>query len=172
VITGSNKPGFRCNPISGFLKSSCSFACLPLHQSESAAKTGADLLAADLLEVQIMSDRHRVGGRSRPNALLAGLARLVRDHVIDPMWRGARSRVGEGELARLDDRLLRDIGLMRSQVHAAAYGRVGPGVLSRAHSMQAPPSGPADARCLKRCDIALRVDEAMAAPLARRAARN
>ena len=119
-----------------------------------------------------MSDQHRVGGRSRLSALLAGLACLVRDRVVDPMRRGARSRAGERELARLDDRLLRDIGLMRSQVHAAAYGRVGPGVLSRADSMRAPPSGSGDVVRLKRRAIASRVGEAAATPLARRAARS
>jgi uncharacterized protein YjiS (DUF1127 family) len=123
------------------------------------------------LEVQIMSDRHRAGGRSRLSALLAGLACFVRDRVVDPMRRGARSRAGERELARLDDRLLRDIGLMRSQVHAAAYGRVRPGVLSRADFMRAPPSGSEDVVRLKRRAIASRVGEA-ATPLARRAARS
>jgi uncharacterized protein YjiS (DUF1127 family) len=124
------------------------------------------------LEVQIMSDRHCVRAKSRLNAVLTGVARLVRDRVVDAMRRGARWRAGERELARLDDRLLRDIGLMRSQVHASAYGRVGPGVLSRADAARAKPSEPDNVRCLKRCPIALRVDEAMAAPLARRAARN
>jgi uncharacterized protein YjiS (DUF1127 family) len=124
------------------------------------------------LEVQIMSNRHCMGSKSRLRVLLASLARLVHDHVIDPMRRGARSHAGERELARLDDRLLRDIGLMRSQVHASAYGRVGPGVLSRADAARAKPSEPDEVRCLKRCPIALRVDETMAAPLARRAARN
>jgi uncharacterized protein YjiS (DUF1127 family) len=99
------------------------------------------------------------------------LARRVRDRVIDPARRRARSRAGEGELARLDDRLLHDIGLMRSQVHAAAYGRVGPGALSRADSMRAPPSGPGDVVRLKRRAVPSRVDGAMAAPLAQRAAR-
>jgi uncharacterized protein YjiS (DUF1127 family) len=123
------------------------------------------------LEVQMMSDRHCVGGRSRLSALLSGLARLVRDRVVDPMRRRTRSRAGERELARLDDRLLRDIGLMRSQVHAAAYGRVGPGVLSRADSPRAPSSEPGDVVPLKRRAIASRVDGATAAPRARRAAR-
>ena len=119
-----------------------------------------------------MSDQHRVGGRSRLSALLAGFACLVRDRVVDPMRRGARSRAGERELARLDDRLLRDIGLMRSQVHAAVYGRVGPGVLSRADSMRAPPSGSGDVVRLKRRAIASRVGAAAAIPLARRTARS
>jgi uncharacterized protein YjiS (DUF1127 family) len=121
--------------------------------------------------VQIMSDRHCEGGKARPNALLASLARLVRDQVVDPLRRRTRSRAGEGELARLDDRLLRDIGLMRSQVHAAAYGRVGPGVLSRADATRAKPSASGNVLRLKRRAIAPRVDGAAAAPLARRAAR-
>jgi uncharacterized protein YjiS (DUF1127 family) len=35
-------------------------------------------------------------------------------------WR--RARAGEREMMALDDRLLRDIGLKRSEIHAAAYG--------------------------------------------------
>jgi uncharacterized protein YjiS (DUF1127 family) len=122
------------------------------------------------LEVQIMSNQHCTGGNRPLHALLAGLRHLVHDHVIDPLRRRARSRAGERELARLDDRLLRDIGLTRAQVHAAAYGRVGPGVLSRADTMRAPPSGPGNVLRLQHRAIALRVDEATAAPPARRAA--
>jgi len=118
-----------------------------------------------------MSNQQCAGGKSRLNALLAGLAHLIRDHLIDPLRRLARSRGGERELTRLDDRLLRDIGLTRSQVHAAAYGLLGPGGLSRADSMRAPPSEPGNVVRLKRRAIALRVDEATAASLARRAAR-
>ena len=38
------------------------------------------------------------------------------------MRRRACSHAGERELALLDDRMLHDIGLTRSQAHAAAYG--------------------------------------------------
>jgi uncharacterized protein YjiS (DUF1127 family) len=74
------------------------------------------------LEVWIMSNEHCVGGNRPLYALLAGLADLVHDHMIDPMRRRARARTGEREMARLDDHLLRDIGLTRSEIHAAAYG--------------------------------------------------
>jgi hypothetical protein len=36
--------------------------------------------------------------------------------MTDPMRRRARQRLGAQQLARLDDHLLRDIGLTRSQV--------------------------------------------------------
>jgi uncharacterized protein YjiS (DUF1127 family) len=118
-----------------------------------------------------MGNQQRTGGKRPLNALFAGLAHFIHHKLTDPARRRARSRAGEGELARLDDRLLHDIGLMRSQVHAAAYGRVGPGALSRADSMRAPPSGPGDVVRLKRRAVPSRVDGAMAAPLAQRAAR-
>ena len=62
---------------------------------------------------------------------LAGLARVIRSKVIDPVRRGACSRAGKKRLAQLDDRMLRDIGLTRSQVHAAAYGLIRLGEPSR-----------------------------------------
>ena len=119
-----------------------------------------------------MSDQHRLGGRSRLSALLAGLACLVRDRVVDPMRRGARSRAGERELARLDDRLLRDIGLMRSQVHAAAYGRVGPGVLSRAELHASAAIGIWGRRAPEALRHRVARRRGAATPLARRAARS
>jgi uncharacterized protein YjiS (DUF1127 family) len=117
-----------------------------------------------------MGNQERAGGKRPLNVLLAGLAHLVHGKVIAPARRRARSRAGERELARLDDRLLRDIGLTRSQVHAAAYGLVGPGEGTSADVMRASRSGPDNVR-LKRRAIALSVDGAMAAPLAERAAR-
>jgi uncharacterized protein YjiS (DUF1127 family)/chorismate-pyruvate lyase len=77
------------------------------------------------LEVQIMSTQQHVHGNRPLSALLSGLARLVYDHVIDSVRRQARSRTGELELARLDDRTLCDIGLTRSEIHAAACGLLG-----------------------------------------------
>jgi uncharacterized protein YjiS (DUF1127 family) len=71
-----------------------------------------------------MRNRLRAGGNRPLDALLPGLARLARDHVIDPARRYARWRAGKGELARLDDRMLRDIGLTRAQVRAAANGLI------------------------------------------------
>jgi uncharacterized protein YjiS (DUF1127 family) len=75
--------------------------------------------------------------------LIARLACLVHDRVIDPVWRHARSRAGERSLAQLDDRMLRDIGLTRSQVHAAAYGLLKLGRPAPADSTQASSSAAA-----------------------------
>ena len=85
--------------------------------------------------------------------LIARLACLVHDKVIDPVRRHARSRAGERSLAQLDDRMLRDIGLTRSQAHAAAYGLLKLGRPAPADSARASSSA------------------AAAAPLAERAAR-
>lgn len=118
-----------------------------------------------------MSNKKGVGANRSLTALLAGLAHLMRNKVIDPMRRHARWRGGERELARLDDRLLRDIGLTRSQVHAAAYGLVGPSGDAATELMRASPPADGNLR-LKRRAIALHVDGAMAAPLAEPAARS
>ncbi|MGH6896208.1 MAG: DUF1127 domain-containing protein [Geminicoccaceae bacterium] len=118
-----------------------------------------------------MSTEERAGGNRPLTAVLTGPARLVYDMVIDAMRRRARRRAGARRLAQLDDRLLRDIGLTRSDVHAAAYGLLRLGEHSPAGSMRAPPSGPTNVVRLKRRAIAVRVDEATSAPLAKRAAR-
>jgi uncharacterized protein YjiS (DUF1127 family) len=69
-----------------------------------------------------MINQWSVGGNRPLSALFIGLAHLVYDHVIDSVRRHARSRAGERDLARLDDHRLRDIGLTRPEIHAAAYG--------------------------------------------------
>jgi uncharacterized protein YjiS (DUF1127 family) len=92
------------------------------------------------------------------DAFLAGLARVIRSKVIDPVRRGACSRAGKEKLARLDDRMLRDIGLTRSQVHAAAYGLIRLGEPSRAG-------------CPKHPALASGVDRTTPVPPAERAAR-
>jgi uncharacterized protein YjiS (DUF1127 family) len=69
-----------------------------------------------------MSSRQCAGSNRRPDDFLANLARLVHDHLVDPVRRHSRSRAGERKLAWLDDRMLRDIGLTCSQIHAAVYG--------------------------------------------------
>jgi uncharacterized protein YjiS (DUF1127 family) len=74
------------------------------------------------LEVQMMSTQQHVHDNRPLSALLAGLARLVYDHVIDSVRRQARWQAGGLELARLDDRTLRDIGLTRPEILAVACG--------------------------------------------------
>jgi uncharacterized protein YjiS (DUF1127 family) len=76
------------------------------------------------LEVQIMGKQQRAR-RNRPlNAFLAALVHVVDHHVLGLVRRGPRRRSHNEELARLDERTLRDIGLTRAQVRAAAYGLV------------------------------------------------
>jgi len=86
-----------------------------------------------------MSNQSRAGG-NRLSALLAGFVHLVHNRVIDPLRRHTRSRAGKRALARLDDRMLRDIGLTRSQAHAAAYGLLKLGRHAPADSPRASPS--------------------------------
>jgi uncharacterized protein YjiS (DUF1127 family) len=73
-----------------------------------------------------MSNKKGVGANRSLTAFLGGPVRLVYERVIQPMRRHARWRGGEREFALLDDRLLRDIGLTRSQVLAAGYGPLRP----------------------------------------------
>jgi uncharacterized protein YjiS (DUF1127 family) len=117
-----------------------------------------------------VSNQHRVGGNRLLNALPTGLAQLVHDRVIDPVRRHARRHAGERELARLDDRVLRDIGLTRPQIRAAACGVIELGEHRPADSRRALPSGAGNARLMRRA-IALRGDRAPAPPVAERAAR-
>jgi uncharacterized protein YjiS (DUF1127 family) len=117
-----------------------------------------------------MSNKKGVGANRSLTAFLGGPVRLVYERVIQPMRRHARWRGGERELALLDDRLLRDIGLTRSQVLAAGYGLVAPSGDAAAELTRASPPADSNLR-LKRRAIALHVDGAMAAPLAEPAAR-
>jgi uncharacterized protein YjiS (DUF1127 family) len=73
------------------------------------------------LEVQVMSKQQRVRDNRRLTTPLSGPVRLIYETVIDPMRRQACRQARAQELAQLDDRLLRDIGLTRSEIHAAAY---------------------------------------------------
>jgi uncharacterized protein YjiS (DUF1127 family) len=113
-----------------------------------------------------VSNQHRVGGNRLLNALPTGLAQLVHDRVIDPVRRHARRHAGERELARLDDRVLRDIGLTRPQIRAAACGVIELGEHRPADSRRALPSGTGNVHQLRGA-IALRGDGATAAPLGR-----
>jgi uncharacterized protein YjiS (DUF1127 family) len=70
----------------------------------------------------MMSTQWHVHDHRPLSALLAGLARLVYDHVIDSVRRQTRWQAGGLELPRLDDRTLRDIGFTRAKIHAAACG--------------------------------------------------
>ena len=54
-------------------------------------------------------------------------------------------RAGERAMWRLDDRMLRDIGLTRWDIHAAAYGRLtraGPGAPEQPHRSRKPLASP------------------------------
>ena len=72
----------------------------------------------------MMRKLHCVSGDRPLTALLNGLVRLVYEAVIAPMRRRARRRADARELACLADHLLRDIGMTRAQVLAAAFGPV------------------------------------------------
>jgi len=54
------------------------------------------------------------------------LGRLVQAWTVDPIQRRLQHRSDAQTMMELDDHLLRDIGLTRSQVHAAACGIVCP----------------------------------------------
>jgi uncharacterized protein YjiS (DUF1127 family) len=122
------------------------------------------------LQEQIMSMEQRASGKRSLGAHLIGPARRVCGQMIDALRRRARRRTGARQLAQLDDHLLRDIGLTRSQVHAAAHGLLRLGEPSRASHIGTPPTGAANVVPLKRRAIAVRVDQATAAPFIRRAA--
>ncbi|HEX2478700.1 MAG TPA: DUF1127 domain-containing protein [Geminicoccaceae bacterium] len=122
------------------------------------------------MKEQIMSMKQRARGKRSLTARLIGPARRVCGKMIDAMRRRARRRTGARQLAQLDDRLLRDIGLTRSQVHAAAHGLLRLCEPSRASHIGAPPTAAANVIPLKRRAIAVRVDQATAAPLVKRAA--
>jgi uncharacterized protein YjiS (DUF1127 family) len=107
-------------------------------------------------------------GSNRPLiAVLIGSARRLCERMIDR----SRRRIGAQQLAELDDHLLRDIGLTRSQATAAAYGLLTLGEPSTPSRIEAPPpAGAGNVVPLKQRAIAVRVDEATAAPLVKRAA--
>jgi hypothetical protein len=55
---------------------------------------------------------------------LAGLAGLVRRHLLEPLARRSERRAALADLAALDDRLLADIGIRRSDLQLAVEGRL------------------------------------------------
>jgi uncharacterized protein YjiS (DUF1127 family) len=123
------------------------------------------------LEVQSMSNQQGAGlKRPLSNAFLHSPVRFIYETVIDPVRRRARGRADAWQLARLDDHLLRDIGLTRAQVLAAAFGPTGPDRHLPLATPQASWPGPGNVVRLQRRADAERVDEVAAAPLARRAA--
>jgi uncharacterized protein YjiS (DUF1127 family) len=103
-------------------------------------------------------------------ALLIGPARRLWGKTSDPMRRRARRRLGAQQLAELDDHLLRDIGLTRSQASAAAYGLLRLREPYPRHIEAPPPAAAGNVVPLKQRAIAVRVDEATSAPLVKRAA--
>ena len=117
-----------------------------------------------------MSMEERAGGNRSLVARLIGPARRICPRIIGAMRRRGRRRVGARQLAQLDDRLLRDIGLTRAQAHAAACRLLSLGEPSPARHIGAPATGAANVVRLKRRAIAVRVDQATSAPLVKRAA--
>jgi uncharacterized protein YjiS (DUF1127 family) len=104
-------------------------------------------------------------------ALLIDPARRLCATMIDPMRRRARRRLGAQHLAELDDHLLRDLGLTRSQAHAAAYGLLRLREPAASSDIEAPlPADVSNVVPLKQRAIAVRVDQATSAPLVKRAA--
>jgi uncharacterized protein YjiS (DUF1127 family) len=53
---------------------------------------------------------------------LVGLVRAIGDVVLKPVQRRLRCRAGARRMMELDDHLLKDIGIRRSEIRAAAYG--------------------------------------------------
>lgn len=111
-----------------------------------------------------MTTKERAGGERPLIALLTRPARRIGAKIAS-LRRGVRRSAGARELAQLDERLLRDIGLTRFEARAAACGLVRlpePAPVDR-------PSG-AEILPLQRRAIALRVDQATSAPPLKRAA--
>jgi uncharacterized protein YjiS (DUF1127 family) len=117
-----------------------------------------------------MSMAKRTGSHRPLIAILIDPARRLCERMIDRRQR-VRRRIGPQQLAQLDDHLLRDIGLTRSQAHAAAYGLLKLGEPSAPSHMEAPPpTNAGNVVSLKQRAIAVRVDQATSAPLVKRAA--
>jgi uncharacterized protein YjiS (DUF1127 family) len=122
------------------------------------------------LEVSIMSNQQGASPK-RPlsDTFLHSPVRFIYETVIEPVRRRARRRADAWQLARLDDHLLRDVGLTRAQVLAAAFGPAGPD-RHLPLTPQARWPGPGNVVRLQRSADAERVDEVVAAPGAQRAA--
>ena len=85
--------------------------------------TTTDKMRANGAAVARIARRDRHGNASRfLTGPLAGLARLVHASVIAAVKRHIGRRACRRALMQLDDRLLRDIGLTRSEVDAIAHG--------------------------------------------------
>ena len=96
-----------------------------------------------------MRNLQHVNGNKTVPARFRGPVRLVYETVINLVQRRARRRAGAQELARLDDRLLRDIGLSRAQVLAAAFGPAGASGCAGADFMHTRPTGPGNVERLQ-----------------------
>jgi uncharacterized protein YjiS (DUF1127 family) len=124
------------------------------------------------LEVSIMSNQQGASRKQPPsNTFLHSPVRFICETVINPVRRRAHGRGGIRELARLDDHLLRDIGLTRAQVLAAAFGPAGTDRHFAADSVLARSLGPGNVVPLKCPASTERVEASAATPLVRRAAR-
>jgi uncharacterized protein YjiS (DUF1127 family) len=106
-----------------------------------------------------MSMEQRASDNRPLIAFLIGPARRLCGKRIDPMRRRARRSLGAQQLAELDDHLLRDIGLTRSQVNAAAYGLLRLREPSPSHIEAPLPTSAGNVVPLKQRAIAVRVDQ-------------
>jgi uncharacterized protein YjiS (DUF1127 family) len=97
------------------------------------------------------------------------LSRLGPRIAFESMVRRLRCRAAERELRQLDDRTLRDIGLTRGEIHAAAYGLLPVDHLSKTRSKPQPTERKPGrvAPMARRLAAALCLTLAMSAPAAR-----
>lgn len=110
-----------------------------------------------------MSVQERTGGNRLPTTIFFDFARRLAER-LGALRRRARRQLGSEDLARLDGRLLRDIGLTRFEARAIADGLL---------ALREPPAGPARAANVVRLaprGTTLRTKEANAAPPLKHAA--
>jgi uncharacterized protein YjiS (DUF1127 family) len=79
--------------------------------------------AARQLQAQATAEAIGAGWRGIRRGL-TGLAGLARRHLLEPLARRSERRNALAELAALDDRLLADIGLQRSDIQLAIDGQL------------------------------------------------
>jgi uncharacterized protein YjiS (DUF1127 family) len=81
------------------------------------------LTAARRLQARATSEAIVAGWR-RVRRGVTGLASLLQDRLLEPIARRSQRQRALAELAALDDRLLADIGLQRSDIGLAVDGRL------------------------------------------------